>query len=143
MVGAAWPGNRVTVCITGDQESACRKAAEVLPHRPQLWVVWAQVLFNAERYDEAAKVLETFAQKSGFRPHQMLARVARSQGNLPRAVEELHTALRLDSEIAEIAECHADLGAVRLEQGDMAEAQAGKPGGLAAEPGSSANREKR
>ncbi len=125
MVGAAWPGNRVTVCMTGDQVSACRKAAEVLPHRPQLWVFWAQVLFNAERYDEAEKVLQrTLRRNPDFAPtHQMLARVAQSQGNLPRAAAELQTALRLDSEIAEIAEYHADLGAVRLEQGNIAEAR--------------------
>jgi tetratricopeptide (TPR) repeat protein len=122
LVGAAWPGNRVTVCLTGDEESQCRKEAEVLPHRPQLWVAWAEQLFNADRYDEAAKVLETCLRRNpDFAPaHQMLARVARSQGNLPRAVEELHTALRLDPRSAD---CHADLGAVRFEQGDVAEAR--------------------
>ena len=52
----------------------------------------------------------------------MLARVAQSQGNLPRAVGELQEALRLDSEGVD-SEYHADLGVVRLEQGDIAGAR--------------------
>jgi tetratricopeptide (TPR) repeat protein len=121
-VGAAWPDNRVTVCLTGDQASQCRKMAEVLPNRPQLWVFWGEVLLNAERYDEAARVLETTLRRHpDFAPaHQMLAKVLQSQGELLRAVKELQRALQLEPENAEY---HADLGAVRLDQGDMAEAE--------------------
>jgi Flp pilus assembly protein TadD len=125
IVGAAWPDNRVTVCMTGDQESQCRKAAEVLPNRPHLWVFWGEVLLNAERYDEATKVLEkTLRRNPEFAPtHQMLARVLQAQGNLPGAIRELQEALRLALTSAESADYHADLGAVRLEQGDIGEAK--------------------
>jgi hypothetical protein len=122
LVGAARPDNRVTVCMTGDQASQCRKMAEVLPNRPQLWVFWGEVLLNAERYDEAARVLEeTLRRHPEFAPaHQTLAKVLQSQGKLPRAAAELQRALQLEPENAEY---HADLGAVRLEQGDLAGAE--------------------
>ena len=118
LVGAAWPDNRVTVCITGDQASQSRKSAEVLPRRPQLWVDWGRVLSDAQRYGEAADVLKTsLGRDPDFAPtHQALARVLWAQGDLPAAVAQFQRAGQLDPNDAE---CHAGLGAVLLEQGDL------------------------
>jgi hypothetical protein len=113
-VGVAWPDNRISVFMTGDEASQCRKVTEILPNRLQAWMFRGEVLYQAGRYDDAVDAMEAALRRNpAFVPvHQMLARSLRAQGKLSEAAAHLQTAIRLDPANAEY---HADLGAVFMD----------------------------
>lgn len=113
-VGVAWPDNRVSVMIAGNQAAQARKMTEITPNRLKSWIYRGDVLFNAGRYDEAVAAMKAALHRNpAFVPvYQIIARSLKAQGKLAEAASQLQSAIRLDPGNAEY---HADLGAIFMD----------------------------